>query len=221
MRGSASVASSGPAQVALRRATRGARRAVDRGLGDLDHEVAAAGELLEVVAGDVGVELEVLGDLAGGDAGGAGVAGEQVDLAAGRVTERVGDRAHHRVELVGGEGFGRLRSATGILPTPVVEIPWEPPHGANPSLDVQAALAAVEEPELRRSIVELGMVQGVAVDGTTAVVAIAAPLPGDASRAELSPPGRRGGRRGARASSGSTSTSATWTTTSSSPSPAC
>jgi ATP-binding protein involved in chromosome partitioning len=52
-------------------------------------------------------------------------------------------------------------------------------------LDIQAALAAVEEPELRRSIVELGMVQGVAVDGRTAVVAIAAPLPGDASRAEL------------------------------------
>ncbi len=52
-------------------------------------------------------------------------------------------------------------------------------------LDVQAALAAVEEPELRRSIVELGMVQGVAVDGRTAVVAMALPLPGDASRAEL------------------------------------
>ena len=54
------------------------------------------------------------------------------------------------------------------------------------SLDVQAALAAVEEPELRRSIVELGMVQGVAVDGKTAVVALAVPLPGDAARAELS-----------------------------------
>jgi ATP-binding protein involved in chromosome partitioning len=53
------------------------------------------------------------------------------------------------------------------------------------ALDVQAALAAVEEPELRRSIVELGMVQGVAVDGRTAVVAVAVPLPGDASRAEL------------------------------------
>ena len=53
-------------------------------------------------------------------------------------------------------------------------------------LEVQAALAAVEEPELRRSIVELGMVQGVAVDGRTAVVAIAAPLPGDGPRAELS-----------------------------------
>src|SRR6476469_1395683 len=53
------------------------------------------------------------------------------------------------------------------------------------ALDVQAALAGVEEPELRRSIVELGMVQGVAVDGRTAVVAIAAPLPGDAPRAEL------------------------------------
>src|SRR5262245_14109256 len=51
--------------------------------------------------------------------------------------------------------------------------------------DVQAALARVEEPELRRSIAELGMVKGVAVDGGTAVVAIAAPLPGDEPRLEL------------------------------------
>ena len=51
--------------------------------------------------------------------------------------------------------------------------------------DVRAALAGVEEPELRRSIVELGLVQGVAVDGSTAVVALAVPLPGDESRAEL------------------------------------
>jgi ATP-binding protein involved in chromosome partitioning len=65
----------------------------------------------------------------------------------------------------------------------VVEIRW----GARmpESLDVQGALAAVEEPELRRSIVELGLLQGVAVDGTTAVVALAVPLPGEESRAEL------------------------------------
>jgi ATP-binding protein involved in chromosome partitioning len=59
------------------------------------------------------------------------------------------------------------------------------PEARPEGLDVQAALAAVVEPELRRSIVELGMVQGVAVDGRTAVVAVAVPLPGDASRAEL------------------------------------
>jgi ATP-binding protein involved in chromosome partitioning len=53
------------------------------------------------------------------------------------------------------------------------------------SLDVQAALATVEEPELRRSIVELGLLQGVAVDGKAAVVALAVPLPGDEPRAEL------------------------------------
>jgi ATP-binding protein involved in chromosome partitioning len=71
---------------------------------------------------------------------------------------------------------------------PVVEILWSRrmPAAKPEVLDVQAALAAVEEPELRRSIVELGMVQGVAVHGRTAVVALAAPLPGDAPRAELS-----------------------------------
>src|SRR5713101_8465838 len=50
---------------------------------------------------------------------------------------------------------------------------------------VAAALAGVEEPELRRSVVELGLLQDVAVDGRTAVVAMAVPLPGDDTRAEL------------------------------------
>ena len=45
--------------------------------------------------------------------------------------------------------------------------------------EVQAALAAVEEPDIGRSIVALGMVTGVAVDGDTAVVAVALPLAGD------------------------------------------
>ena len=56
--------------VALRRAAGRTRAVAARSgrLGELDHEVAAAGELLEVVAGDVGVERELLGDLGGGDA---------------------------------------------------------------------------------------------------------------------------------------------------------
>ena len=57
-------------EVALRRTARGAHGGVAGDPPDLDDEVAAAGELLEVVAGDVGVQLEPLGDLAGGDAGG-------------------------------------------------------------------------------------------------------------------------------------------------------
>jgi ATP-binding protein involved in chromosome partitioning len=51
--------------------------------------------------------------------------------------------------------------------------------------DVRSALAGVRDPELDRSIVELGLVRGVAVDGGTAVVALALPLPGDGLRAEL------------------------------------
>jgi ATP-binding protein involved in chromosome partitioning len=51
--------------------------------------------------------------------------------------------------------------------------------------DIQAALLGVEEPELRRSVVELGMVKGVAVDGRTAVVALALPLAGEGARIEL------------------------------------
>ena len=97
-------------EVALRRASGRAGCAVGRGTGDLDHEVAAAGELLEVVAGDIGVELEVLGHRAGGDAGVPGVAGEEVDLAPGGVAERVGDRADDGVELVRGEAAVRPRT---------------------------------------------------------------------------------------------------------------
>ena len=71
-----------------------------------DRDVAAAGQLLEVVAGDVGVEREVLGDLRGGDAGravAAGAAHEEVDLAPGGVAERVRDGRHRGVELLGRE----------------------------------------------------------------------------------------------------------------------
>jgi ATP-binding protein involved in chromosome partitioning len=50
---------------------------------------------------------------------------------------------------------------------------------------VRAVLEQVEEPDLHRPITELGMVQGVAVDGRTVVVAIASPLPGDGPRTEL------------------------------------
>jgi ATP-binding protein involved in chromosome partitioning len=45
--------------------------------------------------------------------------------------------------------------------------------------EVRTALEGVEEPRLRVPLVDLGMVTGVAVDGDTAVVAVALPLAGD------------------------------------------
>jgi ATP-binding protein involved in chromosome partitioning len=65
----------------------------------------------------------------------------------------------------------------------VVEILPDPPDPPDPEgsmpddAAVREALVAVEEPELGRGIVELGLVQGIAIDGATAVVAIADPLP--------------------------------------------
>ena len=50
---------------------------------------------------------------------------------------------------------------------------------------VRQALAEVQEPELRRPLTELGMVHGVAADGATVLVTLAAPLPGDSSRTEI------------------------------------
>ena len=55
-----------------------------------------------------------------------------------------------------------------------------PPKGLSvprPDAAIRAAVGAVEEPELRRSLADLGMVQGVAVDGSTASVVVAEPLP--------------------------------------------
>src|SRR5262249_44960408 len=50
---------------------------------------------------------------------------------------------------------------------------------------VREAVSGVEEPELRRPVDELGMVDAVDVKRGRAVVRLALPLPGDATRAEL------------------------------------
>ena len=87
--------------VALRRPA-GAARPV-RPVGHLD--VAAAGELVEVVAGHVGVQVEALGHLGGGDPGRRSPVGrrcgvhEEVDLAPGGVAEGRGDGGDRRGEL--------------------------------------------------------------------------------------------------------------------------
>jgi ATP-binding protein involved in chromosome partitioning len=63
-----------------------------------------------------------------------------------------------------------------------------PARAANPEAIREAtreALRAVDDPELRRSIVELGMVQGIAADGATVVVALALPIPDEAVRDQL------------------------------------
>jgi ATP-binding protein involved in chromosome partitioning len=51
--------------------------------------------------------------------------------------------------------------------------------------DVRTALSRVEEPELRRSVTDLGMVREVSRKGKRVMVSLALPLPGDESRAEL------------------------------------
>src|SRR5688572_19686638 len=51
--------------------------------------------------------------------------------------------------------------------------------------EVRAALSRVEEPELRRSVTDLGMVREVVRKGKRITVGLALPLPGDDTRAEL------------------------------------
>ena len=76
------------------------RRAAGAGtLGTLDGnlEVAAGGEPVEMMAGDVGVQAELLGHLRRGDAL-VVLACEQVDAATGGIAERVGDGRNRRGE---------------------------------------------------------------------------------------------------------------------------
>ena len=88
-----------------------------------DHvEVAAGGELVEVVTGDVRVELEPLGHVGGGDAARVLVS-EQVDLATSGVAECARDRGDDRRELAWSEC---RRVHAGILPIRVVQILCEP-----------------------------------------------------------------------------------------------
>src|SRR5260370_31874365 len=68
-------------------------------------------------------------------------------------------------------------ATTGILPMPVVEIPLSRrlPVPADDS-EVRTALRGVHDPELEASIVDLGLVAGIARDGGTVVVHLALPL---------------------------------------------
>jgi ATP-binding protein involved in chromosome partitioning len=54
-----------------------------------------------------------------------------------------------------------------------------------PDAAIRTAVGAVEEPELRRSLAELGMVHGVAVDGSTVSIVVAEPLPDQGQWDEL------------------------------------
>ena len=121
-RGDGHVATAGV--VALRRPARAVARPLD-----VHVEVAAGGQLVEVVAGDVGMELEALRDLGGRNARLAR-ADEEVDVAPGGIAECRGHRRHRGGELLGGEaGLGHAP----ILPMAIVEIrrtnPGHSPEG--------------------------------------------------------------------------------------------
>src|SRR5262249_16992620 len=146
-------------EVALRRAAR--RSGAVAGPGQLDEQVAPAGQLLEVGPGHGRVEVEALGHV-GGAAALPRLADEPVNVRAGAGG---GVKwAAVRAGWGGGAGSSLVLTAgslatTGILPMPVVENP-APGEAAVPAHDptVVTALRAVEDPVLRRSVVDLGMV---------------------------------------------------------------
>ena len=201
----------GDGAVVLRRAP-GARTL---GTLDRDLEVAAGGELVEVVAGDVGVQAELLGHLRRGDAV-ADLAGEQVDAAPGRIAERVGDRRHggreravsHASPASGGTRHGGAASRPRRYSTyarsgnsrrrtrPTLE-PLTAGAACRATNEIIDALRPVEDPELRRSIVDLGMVRNVDIDRRRHGRRARSPSPSPAarcatrSRTGSRPPSRR------------------------------
>ena len=172
---------------------------------DGDVEVAAGGELVEVVAGDVRVEPEALGHLGGRDAA-LVLVGEQVDLAPGRVTEGVRDGGDRSRESARGQlaRDGGLRLHPGILPIAhsgnrkgsraEASGPWSSvglrrracmPVTSVTTEQVLEALRPVEDPELHRSIVDLGMVRDIGIDGGRVSVLVALTVAGCPLRNEI------------------------------------
>jgi len=172
------VVAHGGGRVALRRAP-----GAGAWSGHSNLQIPTGSEFVEMVAGHIGMEVEGLGDFGGGDPV-VGIAGQQVDLAASGIAERRGDGSDDRREL-------RRREAGlvhgGILPTAVGEIPPSPERVPMPVTenDVIEALRPVEDPELHRSIVDLGMVRGVAIDGAVVAVRIALTVAGCPLRNEI------------------------------------
>ena len=85
-----------------------------------DLEIATGGELVEVVARDVGMHVELLGDLRRGDAS-LTFTGKEVDRAPGGIPEGGRDGRDRGGERTRGE-VGGLARHIGILPMVIVEI---------------------------------------------------------------------------------------------------
>ena len=111
------------------------------GASGTDLDVATGSKLVEVMAGDIGMQLEVFGRLGGRDAFGT-IVGKEVDLPPGRIAEcgaDSGDCAREigtrRLRWRLGVGFPEAWSALhiGILPIGIGEIPltfWPALRGA-------------------------------------------------------------------------------------------
>ena len=133
-------------------------------------EVACAGQLIEVVASDVGVEVESGSRFGSGDAVFTLVCIE-IDVAPGGIAESRRDGGNRRSELRWSEGHP---VHVGTLPNvPITE---------DFVIDV---LRPVEDPELHRSIVDLDMVRTITIEGSSVSVQIALTIAGCPLRAEI------------------------------------
>ena len=142
---------------------------------DVHLQVPPGGQLVEVMTGHVGMEVEMRGHLPGRHA--LALSGEQVDVATGRVAERRGDGGHGGGELLVAEGpalvvvdgrgrrpcsallhdryctYGCRENSVGCRDT-APQPPGRRPMSAGDS-EVREALASVADPQLRRGITHM------------------------------------------------------------------
>jgi len=135
-----------------------------------DLEITPADELVEMMAGNVGVEPCGLGHIAGGQTSVVFV-DQEVDVSPGRITERRRDGVHQIGEFRRVEGsLGHVGSLTPVALTEELVI---------------ETLRPVQDPELHRSIVDLGMVRRVDLAPPQVTVAVDLTIAGCPLRNEI------------------------------------
>ncbi|HYA45733.1 MAG TPA: P-loop NTPase, partial [Acidimicrobiales bacterium] len=177
------------------------------GTSAADPQIPSGGEFVQVVSGDVWVERKPLRN-SGGCHPRWRLSCEQVYLPAGRVAEGGRDSGNYCGELVAGRHHRRQLTNLGIRPSyrdAIASIPSVLPRRVLEKISftrvlqkassmigmpvsesqVFDALQPVLDPELGVSIVELGMVKAVRIDGGQVVVTVALTVAGCPLRHEI------------------------------------
>ncbi len=132
-------------------------------LADLD--IATTDELVQVVPGHVGMQASRLGHLASTEPAAAGM-DQQVHLPSAGVAESGRDRIDHIGKVIWAEGYRSHVDSLAGVHSPYPRRRNSVSSNSPTEDQVIEALRPVQDPELHRSIVDLGMVRSVTITGT-------------------------------------------------------